>query len=703
MKDPSTRLELFLLGPPQVILPGGEPAEFTVDYALLLLAYLALEPQKAFRRSDLAASFYPDSTRKQASQNLRTALHRLHQTLGNQQADPPYLLCSSYTLQFNAASDYWVDVAEFRALILATQRHDHRRLGVCRDCMARLAQAVELYRGELLRGVNTYEDTPFDDWLFFSREELQRKAIEALHALAQYHYEQGQFDGTETYTNRLLRLNELDELGLRLQMQVSALRGLRNQALQRYQEFKHRLAAELDAEPEPETIGLANDIQAGKELKPPGPPQRRDTLLTSRLISASALPNMLVPFVGREAELGQMARLLASRDCRLLTLVGPGGSGKTRLAMRAAADNVPDWPDGAWLVALDDPSAGDDLETALVNALGIPITNSTQATRFQIYDFLRTKELLLVLDNFERMINQADLVKALLYHVPKLKVIATSRQWLGIQGEQVMPMGGLDFPTDDDFTSLGEEELAQWAQGYSAVQLFVENAHRVEPRFELSPQNVGDIVRICRLVDGLPLAIEMASAWVRIFPCDQILARIAQNVDFLASRTKNVPRRQASFRESFEYSWRMLSEEEREMFLKVAVFRGSFSLEAAQEVTGASLPDLVSLKDKFLLRQFPGNRFDVHPLLVQYVTQRASLHRDLAREARDRHSTYYLTFLTERASTLTAEEVQQDLENIRAAWQWAAENDRLAELPPSLDALARFPELTAMLSQRKNN
>jgi len=406
MKDPSTRLELFLLGPPQVILPGGEPAEFTVDYALLLLAYLALEPQKAFRRSDLAASFYPDSTRKQASQNLRTALHRLHQALGDQQADLSYLLCSSYTLQFNADSDYWVDVAEFRALILATQRHDHRRLGVCRDCMARLAQAVALYRGELLRGVDTHQDTLFEDWLFFAREELQREVIEALHALAQYHYEQGQFDLTETYTNRLLRLNDLDELGLRLQMQVSALRGLRNQALQRYQEFKHRLATELDAEPEPETIGLANDIQAGKELKPPGPPQRRDTLLTSRLISASALPNLLLPFVGREAESGQMARLLASRDCRLLTLVGPGGSGKTRLAMRAAADEVPDWPDGVWLVALDDASAGADLETALVNALGIPITDFTQTTRFQIYDFLRAKELLLVLDNLPDLLDR---------------------------------------------------------------------------------------------------------------------------------------------------------------------------------------------------------------------------------------------------------------------------------------------------------
>jgi predicted ATPase len=403
---------------------------------------------------------------------------------------------------------------------------------------------------------------------------------------------------------------------------------------------------------------------------------------------------MLVPFVGRQAELRQMAKLLADRDCRLLTLVGPGGSGKTRLAMRAAADNVPDWPDGVWLVALDDPSAGTDLETALVNALGIPITDSAQTTRFQIYDFLCEKELLLVLDNFERMIKQADLVKSLLYHVPKLKVIATSRQWLGIQGEQVMPMGGLDFPTDDDFVSLSEEELAQWAQGYSAVHLFVENARRVEPRFELSPQNVGDIVRICQLVDGLPLAIEMASAWVRIFPCDQILARIEQNVDFLTSRTKDGPQRQASFRESFEYSWKLLSEEEREMLLKVAVFRGSFSTEAAQEVARASLHDLVSLKDRFLLRQFPGNRFDVQPLLVQYVTQRASLHRDLAQEVRERHSTYYLAFLTERASTLTAEEIRQDLENIRAARQWAAENDRLAELQPSLDALARFPELT---------
>jgi len=567
---------------------------------------------------------------------------------------------------------------------------------------------VELYRGELLRGVDTYEDTPFEEWLFFSREELRQKVINALHALAQYHYEQGQFDLTETYTARLLYLNDLDEVGLRLQMQVSALRGLRNRALQRYQEFKHRLAAELDAEPEPETVALVNDIQAGKELKPPGPSQRRNTLLTSQLISASALPNMLVPFVGREAELRQMAKLLAGRDCRLLTLVGPGGSGKTRLAMRAAADDVPDWSDGVWLVALDDPSAGADLETALINALRIPITDSAQTTRFQIYDFLRAKELLLVLDNFERMIEQADLVKSLLYHVPKLKVIVTSRQWLGIKGEHVMQMRGLDFPTDDvasltndvasltndDFTPLDEEEeLAQWAQGYSAVHLFVEDARRAEPRFELSPQNVGDIVRICQLVDGLPLAIEMASAWVRIFPCDQILARVEQNVDFLTSRTKDGPQRHASFRESFEYSWRLLSEEQREMFMKMTVFRGCFSMQAALEVTGASLDDLISLRDRFLLRQCSGHRFDVHPLLRQYVAQRLTLYKDLTQEVRDRHSDYYLAFLTERAPGLTAKEIQHDVGNIRAAWQWAAENDPLEARKLSLDSLARFPEL----------
>ena len=696
-KDMTSSLVLSFFGTPQVILPNGQTARFAVDNSLLLLAYLAFDPHKSHRREELAALFYPDHVEKQASQNLRQTLMRLRRTLADQQVDPPYLLSTIQSLQFNPASHYWLDVSEFEALIDATQQHRHRRLEACRDCMAQLAQAVELYRGEFLASMGRREDTPLVDWAETTRDYLQRKAVNALQTLARHHLARQQFAELTNYTTRLLQIDALDEDALRLQMQALALRGERNQALKRYRGFRDKLLAELDVEPAPETVKLARAIQSGQtsHLKLQHF-QRSDRLLTFQKVSASALPNTLVPFVDREVESKEIARYLASQDCRLITLVGPGGIGKSRLAMRAAADDGPGWTDGAWIVSLDGVAAS-DLEATLANALGIA-TNRHSRVRAQLYDHLREKEILIVLDNFERLMDRADLVKSLLDYAPYLKVMVTSREQLGIRGEQVILVRGLDYPDDNDLGSLSEEEIEGWPQQYSAVQLFVENARRVRPGFMLSPDNLPAIVRICQLVDGLPLAVELASVWVRIFSCDEILARLEQDLDLLRRRTSDVPDRHASMRAVFEYSWEMLPEEARAIVAKLSVFRGGFTLDAAEKIMGATPRHLAMLSDKSLLRRQDSKRLELYPPLRQYALEKLAQDPNLAEEVARRHCTYYLAFAAKQAQALNGKpngasiEIQRELGNIDAAWRWAAANNYLEELIRDLPDLARYSE-----------
>jgi predicted ATPase len=384
--------------------------------------------------------------------------------------------------------------------------------------------------------------------------------------------------------------------------------------------------------------------------------------------------------------------------------------------MRAAAEDAPNWSDGAWIAWLRDISGSSSLEEMLAQALGIPITNQDQAS-FQLKAFLREKELLLLLDNFERVKNGAGLVKSLLFYAPQIKIIITSRARLGIRGEQVVEVRGLSYPRDYEldsnevFQDTLEVTLEEWSQRDSALELFVENARRVSPKFQLSQQNIREVIRICQLVDGFPLGLELAAGWTSVFPCGEIVRRIEQNVDFLKARHRDVPPRQASIRAVFEYSWGLLSEEERALLEKLAVFPGAFSTEAALNIAGARPAPMASLCDKFVLRIHSKERFEIHPLLRSYAAEKLDQKASLAREIKDLHSSYYLAWLKDCTALLQKAgrmlvtqpsqqsinlgDLEDELGNLCQAWQWAAMNDRLEDLRRSVEGLTYLYTLSS--------
>ena len=327
------------------------------------------------------------------------------------------------------------------------------------------------------------------------------------------------------------------------------------------------------------------------------------------LHSLSAHPNNLpiqpTNFVGREDELKEIGTLLENPACKLVTLVGLRGTGKTRLALQMAAERIEEYSHGVYFVPLASTKSPDLLVSAIADALKFTF-NSQEDPKVQLLNYFKEKSVLLVLDKFEELVERADILSDILQAAAKLRIIVTSQERLNLREEWVVEVGGLKYPPPG--TVEGAEE-------YSALQLFLQGALRVKPDFSLTGEQAPHVVRICELTGGLPLGIELASAWTRIFSSREIAQEIERSIDFLGGSLRDASGRAGSLRAVFEHSWSILSAEERDVFRKISVFRGGLRREAAQQVAGdpvsplALLTTLSSLLDKSLLRRTSSGRY----------------------------------------------------------------------------------------------
>lgn len=402
------------------------------------------------------------------------------------------------------------------------------------------------------------------------------------------------------------------------------------------------------------------------------------------------LPSSSINLVGRQTELSEIVALLADPSCRLVTLLGPGGIGKTRLALEvahllaASDEQAHHFAEGVCMVLLQPLTSPEFAVYAIAETLDFQFHSSDDPTE-QLLQYLRHKTMLLVMDNFEHLLEASALVSDILAAAPGVKILSTSRERLNLHEEWVYEVRGLAFPA-------GEAEAD--IENYSAVQLFVQSARRVQSGFVLLPSQYAAVWRICRMVGGSPLGIELAAAWVRVLPCDEIAAELERSLDILKTPIRNVPARHRTIRAAFEPTWERLSEEEQRVFKRLSIFRGGFSREGAQAVAQASLPVLSALIDKSLLQVNANGTYDIHELLRQYGEEKLNEVAAEMEQVQQHYCSYYAKFLRDRWHYLGGEcakevfeEIDHELENIRVFWQLAIQRHAFSEIDAAADTL----------------
>jgi predicted ATPase/transcriptional regulator with XRE-family HTH domain len=387
---------------------------------------------------------------------------------------------------------------------------------------------------------------------------------------------------------------------------------------------------------------------------------------------AADLPASITPMIGRTSELAQILQLLDQPACRLLTLIGVGGAGKTRLAIEAARGLRQRFADGAVLVPLAAITDSSLIPTSIAHSLHLALSGPAEA---QLYAYLRDKTMLLVLDNCEQLVEGIGWLSDLLANAPEIKILATSRERLQLAEEWIYTVPML--------------EEAQ------AIELFEQTARRHNLQFQSDQRRV-DITTICRLVEHLPLAIELAASWTPFMSCEQIAQNIQRGIDFLSANVRNVPERHRSIRAVFDHSWRLLSPAEQDVMARLSIFRGGWAAEEAEPIAGATLLILRALIEKSLVRVAGPGRYDLHELVRQYAGDQLAATARTA-EAQRRHSEVYLALAAQLDSQLYGPggiaafaRLDQEHDNLRAAMGWALEAGELDVARQYIDYLRTY-------------
>lgn len=633
------RLTIRLLGGAEIML-GDKALTLSTRKMTALLAYLVMH-KRPFTREQLAELLWDDRELTQGLANLRSILSSLRRSL------KPYLLINRQTVAFNHDSHYWLDITAFIERLAQARDGGETNYQI-------LAEAAALYRGDFLDGFYIREARQFEEWALLEREQLQRRAINALQELANQAQESFQPRAGIEYAARLLKFDPFNEGVHRQLMLFLARDGRRHAALAHYEQLRLLLAQEMQLVPLPETEAVYRRIKSANP-------------------DYCHVPPPTTAFIGRLPELTWVERQLAGPGCRLITISGPGGMGKTRLAQEAARTQVGRFLNGVVFTPLagvradSAAEAAEVVAAAVAGSLNLSLPGQNTAVH-ELIDYLRQKEMLLALDNFEHLLPAGGLVRQILQEAPDVKLLITSRERLRIPEEHLLDLGGFQLP---------DEKGGDIFQ-YEAVQFFAACAARAGVHLQMHREALAAVRRICHLTQGTPLALELAAGWSRALTCAEIAAEIESGLSFLASEGAHLPERHRSMQAVFDYSWRRLTAEEQVVMRRLSVFQGPFSREAAVAVTAVSLPGLLALVDKSLLRWEDGF-FSLHELLRQYAAAHLA-QRPAEKEAvEEAHGRYYARFMQQWEDQLsggTQKEalaaIHAEIDNARAVWRWAA-------------------------------
>ena len=631
-------LELRLLGQFDLRVGGVSPEVGLYQPDQALLAYLILNAGRNLRREEVADSFWPDASDPRGS--LRGALRRIRQAIGDGYIESE----SRETIAFSETADPWVDALAFD--------HDLPSDAATEE----LSQIVELYRGEFLPG--------FDfEWVEPARENYRQLFAQRIQELIDRLKAERNWSEVLDWSEHWIAHDYLPEAAYRGKMRAYCEMGDMPGVVRAYERCRKDFDYELGVPPSKQTRDLYDQLINGNCPSEDAPPPARPAPTQER---SSVLPTIRAPFVGREAELDAVANLLDDPDCRLVTIWGTGGIGKTRLALQLAHRQVDVFPDGIYFVRLAELGSGDQLAAAIAQTMGLDL-HDADSPREQVLTALYDQALLLILDNFEQIIEGASFVDEILSTAPQVVVVVTSQQPLVLTAECRYELQPFEF---------GE-----------AVELFLAYANRIDPSFSTVAQDqIALIEEICELVDGLALGIELAASLVDMLPLDAIVGRLEESYDLEGPR---------GLRAVFDSTWDTLNELERSALLGLSVFSGGFTAEAAQQVAGVDFVTLRNLRHKSLIRRDDHGRFALHSTLRYFAAEMLDGAEDgHAFEMQQAHWQHFAQFLAETEPLLKGSEmasgldaIQREIDNVRAGWTWAIENQQGDIALPVLVAL----------------
>ncbi|MFK7800403.1 MAG: BTAD domain-containing putative transcriptional regulator [Anaerolineae bacterium] len=637
-------LRLNLLGSFQAELNNSLLNGFRTDKVRALLAYLAIEANRPHSRTELATMFWGELNDAAARANLRKSLFLLRQLFGD--ATKSVFTITRQDVQFNSVDSvgrFSVDVHQFSQLSQKIELESHQ-------------QAADLYKGQLLAGIEVAGAPNFDDWLASYREQLQQQYLSVLNQIGELSLAHGDYSSTQAVAMRQLSLEPWREVAHRQLMRAYIAAGQRAEALAQHEQFVALLEREMGIEPSAETVALVSAIQ-DENLQP------------------AYLHNFASPqtrFIGRDKDIERIISHLSAPERRLVTLTGTGGMGKTRLAIEAVTRSWGHQP--AYFLSLDGVETQAAVWQLLAERLGIE-SDSGNSIKHEVITFLRQQNTLLVFDNYEQLLPRTDCIEQLLAGAPKLQILVTSRRPLNISAEWRLPLEGLDVPTED------ANDLSQ----YSSVQLLLMIGKKVQPGFELTADNSLHLGRICRALGGMPLALEMAGSWLSLFSVAQLADEIERNLDFLVAMRSDIPERHRSLRAIFDYALAQLGETERTLLGRLTIFKGDFSLEAARTIADAHLNNLNRLVDHALVQRRNENHFGLHPMLDDFLCEEFSA--DVI-SLKKTHARYYLQRIAPICSyniAITVKDISYELANVQAAWDWAVTHDEADLIGSAVD------------------
>ncbi len=584
-----------------------EESDFTRQKPLLLLCYLAIEgPQSRRVLADLF--FYESKNPRDALSTSYRRLKKLNLVATENNQISTTIACDS------------------NDLLKELEQHNYQA-------------ALGLYSGSFLTGLDIALGEELEEWVFATREYLASNIRQAQFACAEQFLKQNEFKEATQLVEQALRLEGAAELEPNDYVRAYAVLSL----------TQSPLTASLKAEAEAFGIELTHTAKSILSSE-------KSTLTPHNLVAASS------SFVGRDPELLELASLVNETHVRLVTLHGPGGVGKSRLATQLAFNQLQEgkFKDGIFFIPLADLSLTEAIPNAIATTLNISLTAKPEALE-QLISSLQDKHMLLILDNFEHLMTGLDLVATMLTNCPALKLLVTSRERLQLEEEHIFSLSGLALRTD-----LENYDKVIYSD---ALQLLSQRAKKSKLEFELTSELIPYAVELCQLLEGSPLGIELAMAWIRVMPLEEILLEVKKNSDFLEASTKNKMLRHKSLRAVFENSWCLLSAKEQLVFAKLSVFKGGFKREAASNIASATLTTLVSLVDKSLLKALPNGRYAKHEMLYQFGLEKLADLAELKDQTKLLHASYFKDFVEKASSGLRSEEQALNLTRIAEEYE----------------------------------